>query len=109
LGSSLGARRFSCGAVQGLGGDGVAGLQRPREVGAAEQSGGVDLGLWVARNGRWSADEIRGGPIKGRAVDSGVRAPGSKSGEDRGHSAAKADLEQPICVILAPGLTLLEG
>ena len=43
------------------------------------------------------------------AVDSGVRAPGRKSGEDREHSVAKVDLEQPICVILAPGLTLLEG
>ena len=63
MGSSLGARRFSCGAVQGLGGGGVAGLWRRREVGAAERSGGVDLGLWMARNGRWSADEIRGGQL----------------------------------------------
>ena len=63
MGRSLGARRFSCGAVQGLGGGGVAGLRRRREVGAAERSGGVDLGLWVARNGKWSADEIRGGQL----------------------------------------------
>ena len=52
MGRSLGARRFSCGAVQGLGGGGEAGLRRRREVGAAERSGGVDLGLWMVRNGR---------------------------------------------------------
>ena len=63
MGRSLGARRFSCGAVQGLGGSGEAGLRRRREVGAAERSGVVDLGLWMARNGRWSADEIRGGQL----------------------------------------------
>ena len=50
LGGFLVTRRSYCGAGQGLGGGGVAGLRRRREVWAAKQSGGVDLGLGAVLN-----------------------------------------------------------
>ena len=56
LGSFLVSRRSYCGAGQGLGGGGVAGLRWCREVCAAEQSGGVDVGLGAAlewQEGHW--------------------------------------------------------
>ena len=56
--SILGPRRSFCGAWQGLGGGGLAGLRRRREVCVAEQSGGVDLGLGAAL--KWQV-ECRGG------------------------------------------------
>ena len=61
-------RRSFCGAYQGLGGGGLAGLRRRREVCSAEQSGGVDLRVREALEwARCSAGVLRG-PIKGRAL-----------------------------------------
>ena len=48
LGSFLVSRRSYCGTGQGLGGGGVTGLRRCRDVCAAEHSGRVDLGLGAA-------------------------------------------------------------
>ena len=92
-----------CGAGPGRRWRGRSAAAQGGRRGGAERRGGSR-----ALDGAERKVECRGGtrgPIIDRAVDSGVCAPGKKSGEDRGLSAAKADLEQPIC----PGLTLLEG
>jgi len=55
LGSFLVSRRSYCGAGQGLGFGGVAGLRRHREVCAAERGGGGVLGLRLGFDGGASA------------------------------------------------------
>ena len=54
-----------------MGGGGVAGLRRRREVCAAEQSGGVDLGLGAALNRKV---ECRGCGVPNKGRDRGFWA-----------------------------------